>query len=95
MSHRRPWCLDLEGDESCDDGNGVDGDGCSSTCEFDAPGGMVFAPATVRRVCARPVLAECLDPPCTGLHRVAFDAESGYVVALGARRRGGVICWIF
>jgi cysteine-rich repeat protein len=36
-----PYCGDgfQNGAEQCDDGNNVDGDGCSSTCEFETGGG--------------------------------------------------------
>jgi cysteine-rich repeat protein len=48
--------------EECDDGNTVDGDGCSSVCEIEAEGGLEPTLASIQLNIFSPICAQCHYP---------------------------------
>ncbi len=74
----------VEGTENCDDGNTVDGDGCSSTCTIESGWGCSGAPSSCTEICGDGIVTvgeQCdgTAGPCPGLCLSSCRCTTGEV----------------
>jgi len=81
-----PVCGDgvIEGSEECDDGDTVDGDGCSSTCTIESGWGCSGAPSSCTEICGNGIVTvgeQCDGSagPCPGFCLSNCRCTSGEV----------------